>query len=83
MVTLGRKGSLAARRRAISVLCRPERVATLFDEIAPSFEQRDGGYTRIMRLGRRAGDGSEMALLEWVGLEVPDKKKPTKKEEKS
>ena len=82
MVTLGRRGTLAARRRAISVLCQPGRVATLFEEIAPSFSERNGGYTRIMRLGRRSSDGSEMALLEWVGLDVPDKKKPAKKEAK-
>lgn len=78
MVTLGRKGTLAARRHAISLLRRPERVAILFDDIVPKFEGRHGGYCRVMKLGRRTGDGSEMALLEWVGIERPvkTKKKP-------
>ena len=75
MVTLGLKGTLAARRQAISTLRRPERVATLFDDVAPKFKERPGGYTRITKLGQRRSDGSEMAILEWVGLDVPDKKR--------
>ena len=75
MVTLGLKGTLAARRQAISTLRRPERVATLFDDVAPQFKERPGGYTRITKLGQRRSDGSEMAILEWVGLDVPDKKR--------
>jgi large subunit ribosomal protein L17 len=70
MVTLGKKGTLADRRRAISVLHRPEMVKELFEQIAPGFEGRSGGYTRIIKLGRRISDGSEMALLEWVEAEV-------------
>ncbi|MAI20104.1 MAG: 50S ribosomal protein L17 [Kiritimatiellaceae bacterium] len=66
MVTLGKKGTLAARRQAIAVLKQEALVRVLFDEIAPGFEDRAGGYTRIMRLGRRMSDSSEMVLLEWV-----------------
>jgi large subunit ribosomal protein L17 len=76
MVTLGlKKDTVAARRRAISILRRPERVATLFDDVAPQFKERPGGYTRITKLGQRRSDGSEMAILEWVGVDVPDKKR--------
>jgi len=66
MVTLGKKGTLAARRIAISRIRRPERVKILFEDIAPAFKERPGGYTRILKLGRRDGDNAEMALLEWV-----------------
>jgi len=66
MVTLGKRGTLAARRQAIAKLRRKDRVATLFNEVAPAFKERAGGYTRIVKLGRRASDSSEMALLEWV-----------------
>ena len=69
MVTLGKKGDLAARRQAISALVGKEAdsvVATLFSDIAPQFAARNGGYTRIVKLGRRVGDGSEMAIIEWV-----------------
>jgi large subunit ribosomal protein L17 len=78
MVTLGLKGTLASRRQAISILRRPERVATLFDEVAPQFKERPGGYTRITKLGQRRSDGSEMAILEWVGVDVPNKKRAAK-----
>lgn len=66
MVTLGKKGTLAARRQAIATLKQEELVRVLFDDIAPSFESRSGGYTRILKLGRRISDSSEMVLLEWV-----------------
>ena len=66
MVTLGKRGDLTARRRAISTLRRDEPVATLFSSVAPAMKDRQGGYTRIMRLGRRPSDSSEMAILEWV-----------------
>ena len=66
MVTLGKRGTLAARRRAVAKLRRKDRVAILFSGIAPAFKDRQGGYTRIIKLGRRLGDNAEVALLEWV-----------------
>ena len=66
MVTLGKKGTLAARRRAVSKLKSPDHVKVLFEEIAPGFASRAGGYTRITKLGQRMSDASEMAILEWV-----------------
>lgn len=80
MVTLALKGTLAARKLAISRLRRKESVSVLFDEIAPQFVDRPGGYTRILKIGQRSSDGSEMALLEWVDMARPDKKKKTKPE---
>jgi len=67
MVTLGKRGDLAARRRAISKLKQRDAVQILWDEIAPNFKERNGGYTRIYKLGKRR-DSTEMALLEWVGM---------------
>jgi len=75
MVTLARKGTLAARRQAVATLNNKDRVGELFENIAPGLSGRQGGYTRIVKLGRRSSDGSEMALLEWVDIAVPDKKK--------
>ena len=66
MVTLGKKGTIANRRRALSKLRQDEPVRELFKDIAPGFAQREGGYTRIMKLGPRKSDGAEMAILEFV-----------------
>ncbi|NMA21883.1 MAG: 50S ribosomal protein L17 [Lentisphaerae bacterium] len=66
MVTLGKDGSLHARRLAIAKLHQPDTVAILFDQIAPGFKERKGGYTRIMKLGPRRGDAAEMAIIEFV-----------------
>ncbi len=66
MITLGKRGTLHARRRAIAVLRQPGVVAHLFSEVAPRYEARPGGYTRIIRLGNRLGDAAEMCLLELV-----------------
>lgn len=72
MVTLGKKGTLAARRQAISTLKNEKSVKELFNAVAPVFEERAGGYTRIIKLGRRISDSSEMVLLEWVdAIEAP------------
>jgi len=87
MVTVGRKyhaaedkgAQVAARRRAISVLGRKKAVAILIDEIVPGFEGRNGGYTRIVKVGRRRSDGSEMAILEWVTAAPAENKKKKKK----
>jgi len=66
MITLGKSGTLAARRRAVARLRQDKAVKKLFDELAGRYADRNGGYTRILKLGRRSSDGSEMAILEWV-----------------
>jgi len=66
MITLGKKGDLHARRQVLAYIYDETVVKELFDEIAPKYEDRNGGYTRIMKLGPRRGDGSEMAIIELV-----------------
>ncbi len=66
MVTLGKQGSLHARRQALAYITKEDVVTKLFDEIAPKYEERQGGYTRIIKKGPRRGDGAEMAILELV-----------------
>jgi len=70
MITLGKQDTLHARRQAAGYLMTPGAVKKLFDKLGPRFSQRNGGYTRIVRVGRRAGDGAEQALLELVGSEL-------------
>jgi large subunit ribosomal protein L17 len=67
MITLGKRESLHARRRALSFIKDPLVVSKLFSTLAPRFAQRNGGYTRIIRLGFRDGDGAQMAILELLG----------------
>jgi len=71
IVTLARKGTLAARRLAASRLRRPAAVAKLFDRVVPALSGRAGGFSRITKLGQRRGDGAEMAVLEWVVAVTP------------
>ena len=66
MITLGKRGDLAARRHAISTLRSNDVVHVLFAEVAPRFTDRPGGYTRIVKLGPRQGDAAPMVLLELV-----------------
>ncbi len=66
MITLGKEGSLHARRQAISFITDKKVVAKVFDELAPRYAQRDGGYTRLIRLGPRNGDGASMVRMELV-----------------
>ena len=66
IVTVARKGTLAARRLASARLQQPKAVQKLFDKIVPQMEGRNGGYTRIVKTGSRKGDGAEMCILQWV-----------------
>ena len=66
MITLGKKGTLAARRQALAYITKEDVVTKLFNEIAPKYAERNGGYTRIYKLGERRGDAAQMAVLELV-----------------
>jgi ribosomal protein L17 len=66
MITLGKRGDLHARRQALAFIYDEDVVKKLFDEIAPDYEGRQGGYTRILKLGPRRGDGAEEVYLELV-----------------
>ena len=66
MVTLGKQGSLHARRTALAVLRQKDAVKKLFDDIAPRSADRNGGYTRIIKLGLRKSDAAAVAFIEWV-----------------
>ncbi len=66
MITLGKRGDLHARRQAMAVIFDEDVVKKLFDDIAPKYTGRNGGYTRILKLGPRQGDGAEMVFLELV-----------------
>lgn len=70
MITLAKEGTLHSRRQAAAYLMTPESVKKLFDKLGPRFGQRNGGYTRIIRVGFRQGDGAETAMLELVGSEL-------------
>lgn len=84
MVTLGKSGTLAARRQAAAYINDPAAVQKLFADLAARFQDRMGGYTRIMRLGHRHGDAAQMAIIEYlpsvadVAAETP-KKKPARR----
>ena len=80
MVTLGKNGSLHARRTAMAVLRQKNAVKKLFDNIAPRSAERAGGYTRIVKLGPRRSDSAPIAFLEWVdAATVTEEKEPKKK----
>lgn len=86
MVTLGKKGSLHARRTALATLRQKTAVKKLFDDIAPRSAERNGGYTRIVKLGQRKSDSAPMAFIEWVDMlevieEKPAKEKKAKRKE--
>lgn len=70
MITLAKRDTLHARRQAAAFLETPDAVKKLFDKLGTRFGQRNGGYTRVVRLGFRKGDGAEQAMLELVGSEL-------------
>jgi large subunit ribosomal protein L17 len=75
MITLGKKGTLHARRQAFALLRNHEIVKKLFDEIAPKLKDREGGYTRIYKMGWRQGDGAPLSLVELATFSHPEEKK--------
>ena len=75
MITMGKKESLHTRRQALAYIRKKAVVFKLFDSLGPRFADRNGGYTRIIRLGRRVGDNAELALLEFVDAEDTTAKK--------
>ena len=86
MITLGKKNTLASRRAALAYITKEDVVTKLFNEIAPMYENRQGGYTRILKTGFRRGDAAEMAILTLVKdgvVEAPaapvEEEKPAKK----
>jgi large subunit ribosomal protein L17 len=86
MVTLGKKGSIHARRTALATLHQKRAVKKLFDDIAPRSTERNGGYTRIVKLGQRKSDSAPMAFIEWVDMaevveEKPAEEKKAKRKE--
>ena len=78
MITLGKKNTLASRRAALAYITEENVVSKLFNEIAPTYENRNGGYTQIFKLGARRGDAAEMAIVRLIKEEkapVEEKKK--------
>jgi large subunit ribosomal protein L17 len=82
MITLAKKDTLHTRRLALKFIYKKPVIKKLFDEIGPRFSERPGGYTRIVKIGPRAGDGAEMAILELLGSEFKKKEKKKKGKEK-
>jgi large subunit ribosomal protein L17 len=80
MITLGKKGTLHARRQVMTFVRKEGVVTKVFDDLGPRFGQRPGGYSRIVKLGLREGDGAQMAMLELIGSEFKKKAKKKKKE---
>ncbi|MGH7940312.1 MAG: 50S ribosomal protein L17 [Limisphaerales bacterium] len=71
MVTLGKRGTIHHRRLAVARLHQEDAARILFKEIAPAFKERNGGYTRIIKMNQRNGDSAQRAILEWVSEIVP------------
>lgn len=79
MITLGKKGDLHSRRLAASLLFSPDTVKKLFEEIAPKFTDRNGGYSRVIKLDRRAGDSAPRSIVELLSYSPKEKKEVKKK----
>lgn len=82
MITLGKAGDVSSRRRAMAYMGSKSAVTRLFDEIAPIYKERNGGYTRILKIGVRPGDAATMAIIELVEEELPTPR-PKKKAKKT
>lgn len=82
IISLGKKGTLHARRQAFALLRDEGIVKKLFDEIVPKLKDREGGYTRVFKLGWRQGDGAPLSLVELVTFSHPEEKKSTMKKAK-
>jgi len=82
LITLGKEGTLAARRQAARVIMDSEALKKLFDGLATRFKDRSGGYTRIFKYGFRRGDSAEMAAIEYLGYQLPVKETKETKEKK-
>ena len=88
MITLGKKNTLASRRAALAYITKEEVVAKLFNELAPLYAERNGGYTQIFKLGPRRGDNAEMAIVKLIDYVKPvadpkEAKKLAKKDAKA
>jgi len=79
MITLGKRGSLHARRQALSVIRSEEVTSKVFDELADRFRERPGGYTRVLKVGRRTGDAAPMSIIELVEGEAAEASKKADK----
>lgn len=83
MITLAKKNTLHTRRLALRFIYKKNVVNKLFDDIGPRFSERPGGYVRIVKIGPRAGDGAEMAMMELIGAEYKKKVKKKSMKEKA
>jgi len=79
MVTLGKRGDLSARRLAFAFMQSRDAVKKLFDEIAPRFKERNGGYTRVVKFGFRRGDAAPLSIIEFTDFSDNSQPKPRKK----
>ena len=82
MITLGKKGDLAARRQALRVIRDKSVVHKLFADLAPRYQNVNGGYSRVIKIGYRRGDGAPMSMIELIDFETLEKKRPGKKKKK-
>ena len=82
MITLGKKNTLASRRAALAYITKEDVVKKLFDQIAPEYADRNGGYTRIYKMGPRRGDCAEMAIIKLVADETAAAAAPAAEEKK-
>ena len=83
MITLGKTNTLATKRQALAYITKRDVVVKLFDDIAPKYADRNGGYTQIYKLGPRRGDGAEMAIDKLIDYVKPEEKDTKKKEKKA